>query len=81
MNPAANAGVSGGLAGAIVTIINSWFVALHFAAMTPDVASAYMVVLTALFGYFFHMRSLVANDNAPAKPAASAPAEAPKAAA
>jgi hypothetical protein len=58
MNPAMNAGVSGGLAGALVTILNSWFIALHLAPMTADVATAYAVMLTAGFGYFFHVRSL-----------------------
>ena len=57
MNPAANAATSGGLAGAAVTIINSWFVALHFAPMTPDVATAYGIVLTALFGFVIHLRT------------------------
>lgn len=57
MNPAANTATSAGVAGAIVEIAD-WVLSLcHIPAPPSSVDEAFGILLTALGGYYLHVRS------------------------
>ena len=58
MNPAANAAVSGGVAGAAVVILNYVCTLIpHVGALPSEVQAAVAVLLTAGAGYYFHRKT------------------------
>ena len=56
MNPASNAATSAGVAGAFVVVL-SWVLSHWNITVPSDVAASVSVLLTALGGYYLHIRS------------------------
>jgi len=53
-----------GIAGGVVTIFNEWlFPMLHVVAMNTNVQAAWILILTAMFGHYFSLRTQNQNLN------------------
>ena len=60
-----------GIAGGVVTIFNEWlFPMLHVTAMNTNVQAAWILILTAMFGHYFALRSENSHLNLFLKPKA-----------
>ena len=57
MNSAGNTATSVGIGAAIIVIINAWLNRFHLPLLSPEEAAAYITVITALAGYYLHMRT------------------------